>query len=63
MPSEKQTVKKKGYDREYRKNNMMSVAFRLSRANDADLIAIYDSIPNKMEWFRSCLKLYKKDEA
>ena len=63
MPSEKQTDSKKTYDKAYRQKAMMSVAFRLSRANDADLIAIYDSIPNKMEWFRSCLKSYKKDEA
>lgn len=42
--------------KKYRKKNMLCIAFRLSRKYDADLIEIYQSIPNKMEWFRSALR-------
>lgn len=42
--------------KKYRQKNMMCVAFRLSRKYDADLIEIYQSIPNKMEWFRNALR-------
>ena len=59
MASEKQTDNKKSYDKAYRQKAMMSVAFRLSRSRDADLIEIYESIPNKMEWFRKVLTDYK----
>ena len=60
MASEKQTDSKKTYDKAYRQKAMMSIAFRLSRSRDADLIEIYESIPNKMEWFRQCLTDYGK---
>lgn len=35
---------------------MISIAFRLHRETDADLIAIYEAIPNKAEWFRQALR-------
>ena len=60
MPSEKQTENKKTYDKAYRQKSMLSIAFRLSRVRDADLIEIYEKIPNKMEWFRQCLTDYGK---
>lgn len=59
MASEKQTDSKKNYDKAYRQKAMISIAFRLSKARDADLIEIYESIPNKMEWFRKVLTDYK----
>ena len=52
----KQTPQKKAYDKEYRRTKMYAIAFRLSRENDADLIDIYQSIPDKTEWFRQCLR-------
>lgn len=56
---EVQTPNKKAYDKVYRQKSMLSIAFRLSRSRDAELIEIYESIPNKMEWFRECLTRYK----
>ncbi|MBQ6223445.1 MAG: hypothetical protein IJJ44_12605 [Solobacterium sp.] len=46
------------YNKRYKRENMMSIAFRLSRISDAHLIEIYKSIPNKMEWFRNALREY-----
>lgn len=45
--------------KKWNKEKMVSIAFRLSKERDADLIAIYQSIPNKMEWFRQALKATK----
>ena len=42
--------------KKYRQKNMLCIAFRLNKKYDADLIEIYQSIPNKMEWFRSALR-------
>lgn len=43
----------------YNKEKMIGITFRLAKERDADLIAIYQSIPNKMEWFRQALKQTK----
>jgi hypothetical protein len=56
----KQTPAKKNYDKKYRRERMYSIAFRLSRTNDKDLIELYEAIPNKMEWFRESLKATAK---
>lgn len=40
----------------YNKKMMMSISFRLHRESDKELIAIYEAIPNKAEWFREMLK-------
>ena len=53
-------ARKKEYDNKYRREKKLSIAFRLSRAYEADLIDIYESIPNKMEWFRWALLEYDK---
>ena len=42
--------------KKYNKKMMMSIAFRLHRESDADLIRIYEAIPNKAEWFREALR-------
>ena len=44
----------------YLLKNTRSVAFRLSKVYEQDLIDIYDSIPNseKAAWFKQCLKEY-----
>lgn len=52
MVSEAQKRANKKFNRE----KMYSITFRLHRVNDAELIAIYESIPNKAEWLRECLK-------
>ena len=46
--------------RKYNREKMKSIAFRLHRVSDAELIEIYESIPDKMAWFRESLKNYKK---
>ena len=42
----------------YMRNNCLSVAFRLNRNTEQDLIEIYQSIPNKKEFFRDALLNY-----
>ena len=58
--SKKQTTAKKNYDREYKRTKLLSISFGLHRDLDKDLIEIYDSIPNKLDWFKDCLENYKK---
>lgn len=52
--------KQKEARKKYNRNKMKSIAFRLHKESDAELIAIYESIPDKMEFFRSALRNYKK---
>lgn len=40
----------------YQKENTIQVQFRLNKKTDADLIAELDSIGNKAEFFRQCLR-------
>ena len=47
------------YDRKYKRQNIQNIAFSLHRETDAELIAIYKSIPDKAAWFRKCLMEYK----
>lgn len=42
--------------KEYNRKMMVSISFRLHKESDKDLIQIYESIPNKAEWFRDALK-------
>lgn len=44
----------------YMKKNCRSIAFRLSRIYEQELIDIYDSIPDsqKAAWFKECLREY-----
>lgn len=48
--------------RKYLLENSYSVAFRLSKKYEADLIEIYHSIPKnrKAEWFKQCLREYRE---
>ena len=52
--------KQKEAHRKYNREKMKSIAFRLHKESDAELIAIYESIPDKMEFFREALKNYAK---
>ena len=40
----------------YQKENTIQVQFRLNKKTDADLIEELDSIGNKAEFFRHCLR-------
>ena len=42
----------------YRREKMVGITFRLSKIYDQDLIDVYQSIPNKMDWFKKCLREY-----
>ena len=42
---------------------MKSISFRLHRESDAELIAKYEAIQDKMEFFRWALRNYKKEEG
>ena len=42
----------------YMKNNTLSIAFRLNRNTEQDLIEIYQSIPNKKDFLRDALLNY-----
>lgn len=44
----------------YNKERMKSISFRLHKESDAELIAIYEAIPDKMEFFREALRNYAK---
>ena len=46
--------------RKYLLKNSYSIAFRLSKVYEQDLIDIYNSIPKstKAEWFKQCLREY-----
>ena len=46
----------KNVHKKYNREKMVAYTFRLAKERDADLIAIYQSIPNKMEWFRQALR-------
>lgn len=52
MVSEAQKRASQKYNREKMKN----ISFSLHKETDKELIAIYESIPNKAEWFREALK-------
>lgn len=52
---------KRAHDK-YNREKMKSISFRLHRESDADLITIYESIPDKMEFFRQALRNWKKEE-
>lgn len=53
---------KEKYDHHYRTERTKGVAFRLRIIEDAEYIRIYESIPNKTEFFRKCLRMYKNGE-
>ena len=40
----------------YNRQNMKNISFSLHKETDKELIAIYEAIPNKAEWFREALK-------
>lgn len=62
MSDELEILDTKSYQQEYNhiyrteKTKCIALRFRLDK--DAKYIKIYESIPNKIEFFRKCLELY-----
>jgi hypothetical protein len=50
------SVHKAQYDNKYHREKMLSIAFRLHRESDAELIEKYRRIPDKTAWFRKMLR-------
>lgn len=48
-------------DIEYAKNNIRQVSIKLNKNTDAELIETYESIKDKAQWFKDCLRQYAKD--
>lgn len=46
------------YISKWSKQNQKSINFRLSKTHEKELIEIFESIPNKAEWFKECLRNY-----
>lgn len=46
------------YNNKYKRENKVGISIRLNRVYDAHLIEVYQSIPNKAEWFREALREY-----
>lgn len=44
----------------YKAKAIRNIVFSISKIYEADLLEIYDSIPNKAEWFKRCLSEYGK---
>ena len=53
-------LKAKQAKKKYIQDNVVKAAFSLNRKTNAHYIEIYDSIPNKIEWFKKCLDEYEK---
>lgn len=44
----------------YKAKAIRNIVFSISKIYDADLLEVYDSIPNKAAWFKECLREYQK---
>jgi len=51
---------KKEYNDRYHKEKLKKVNIFLNKSTDAELIEVYESIPNKRQWFLDCLREYAK---
>lgn len=52
------TKAQKEATRRYKKKNIKHIGFDLSKVYEQEYINIYETISNKAEWFRRCLKEY-----
>ena len=59
MNTRKNMANRTEYQRNYAKNNRTKVGFDVRR--DSKYPKIFDSIPNKAEWFREQLDKYAKE--
>ena len=55
-----QSKRHREYNLQYRRAKMKTICFRLHRGRDAELIRIYEAIPDKMAWFREKLEETKR---
>ena len=55
--------RKKEYDQKYKSTHQKIFAFRLSKKYDADLIELYESIPNKTQFIRDALVWYAEQNG
>lgn len=55
--------KKIAYINKWDKANRVSVSIRLRKREDAELIEVFRTIPNKAEWLRDCLRREKEKAA
>lgn len=46
---------------EYTKERTRCIGIRLRTQEDAEYIRIYESIPNKTQWFRKALEAYNRN--
>jgi hypothetical protein len=59
MAEEKNWQKnKRAYNLEYDRVNKIRIGIKLNKATEPELVEIYQSIPNKAEWFKECLREY-----
>ncbi len=49
------------YDKRYEKENKIQVAIKLNKVTEPELVEIYQSIPNKSQWFKECLRRYAEE--
>lgn len=58
--SETARENKRVRDLEYDRVNKVRINIRLNRVTEEEYIEIYESIPNKREWFKEALLEYAK---
>ena len=49
------------YNKKYEKENKVQVSIKLNRITEPEYIEIYQSIPNKRQWFLDCLRRYAEE--
>ena len=56
----------KDYDKrahnKYNREKMVTISVRLHKVNDAELIEVYKSIPDKAQWIRKVLRKEKEGQ-
>ena len=59
----KWAINKAKYDKDYSKANIKSCTVRLNKNTEPELVEVFESIPDKANWFRSCLRQYAKEHG
>lgn len=49
------------YNKKYFKSNYKRINVNLNQQTEQEYIDIYESIPNKREWFKECLLRYRDE--
>lgn len=53
---------KSEYNKKYFKENYKRININLNQQTEQEFIDIYESIPNKREWFKECLLRYRDEQ-